>query len=157
MNEQEQRAAVGVEALTWQGTPFSYGRCLKGPRGGVDCGRYPAACLKETGVIDCDLRNLPRLPRNWFAHCADNADLFGAIIKQFAVEYQLSRDRRPQTGDIVIARYYHDWAHAALVLAWPRVIAAAWHGTVTVWENIYASPQYGTAPLRFFDPWAKRP
>ncbi len=38
MTEAEQRAAIVKEALTWLGTPFVYGACVK--QVGVDCGRF---------------------------------------------------------------------------------------------------------------------
>ena len=171
------------EGLTWQGTPFVYDQCVKGKRGGVDCGRFLASALIAGGkrIVISDL---PHLPPGWFFHrgedCASSEGRvargqspFLDIIREYAVEYRLqtfaeSRGQgiglavqsdalrakaKPEPADIVIAKCGRDWAHCALVIAWPRVIAAACEHVVTVWENIYRSPQYMNRELRFFDPW----
>lgn len=46
-----QRAQIWQTALTWLGTPFHDLACLKGPRGGVDCGQFIVGVAKELGVL----------------------------------------------------------------------------------------------------------
>ena len=144
------RAAVVTEALSWQGTPFQSGARLKGA--GVDCGNFLAAVYSATGFTLPS--PLPQLPPNWFLHRDDGR--FSQVIGEFAPEYKLS-EHQPQPGDIILVKAGHDWAHAAIVIAWPSVIGAAAGFVVTLWRNLNTSPQYTARPIRFFDPWSKRP
>ncbi len=169
MTEAEERQAIVKEALTWVGTPFFYGACVKGPKGGVDCGRFPAAVLKAAGVLpNLDLAKLPKLPAKWFLHCSK--EMLGPMIAQYAKEYRVAHPGAPaqpaqaatleakvmpEPGDIVAAKYGKDLAHCAIVVAWPKVVAAACESVVCVWQNIFTSPQYMHRPLRFFDPLQK--
>lgn len=150
MTEQEQRAAVVAEALTWVKTPFVWEACVKGV--GVDCGRLPAAVFNNAGVKNIDIKKLPKLPAQWFLHRADNSYL--DQLRRFAVEYELQPGQIPQPGDLVVAKHGRDWAHSALVVEWPKVIGAAYGMCVTVWQNIYNSPQYAQRELKFLNPWA---
>jgi cell wall-associated NlpC family hydrolase len=150
MTEQEERAAIVAEALTWIGTPFHWEACVKGV--GVDCGRFPAAVFNKVGIKNINIKGFPRLSPQWFMHHSDNSYL--DQLKLYAVEYELA-NRSPQPGDLVVAKYGRDWAHSALVIQWPKVIGAAAGHCVTVWQNIYNSPQYAQRELKFLDPWAK--
>lgn len=149
MMDTQQRLAITTEAITWKGTPFVYGACVK--HVGVDCGRFPAAVLKNVGLLpDLNLATLPQLPPMWFLHCTE--ELYPPIIALYATEYQLSKGEIPQPGDVVIAKYGRDYAHSALVLAWPKIIAAACEHCVCIWQNIHTSPQYAGRALRYFNP-----
>lgn len=162
----EQRQAVIVEAFSWKGTPFDFGQCVKGERGGVDCGRFPAACLNSAGVkkiVISELGFVPnketgqpeRLSPQWFLHRDDVS--FLDLIRPFAVEYRLGTHKAvPEPADMVVAKCGRDWAHCALVIQWPRVIGAAMEHVVTLWDNIYRSPQYMNRELAFFDPWGDK-
>lgn len=160
MTQPDKRQAVIREAMTWRGTPFQYGQCVKGA--GVDCGRFIAACLNDAGAQSIDIPALPQLSPQWFLHRSDGS--FTDLIKRFAVEYRLSPAGMvdvwsgpvkplPEPADIVVAKCGRDFAHSALVILWPMVISSAMEFTVTVWNNVFRSPQFGTRELRFFDPF----
>lgn len=152
MTELEQRAAVVQEALEWVRTPFVWEASIKGV--GVDCGRFLAAVFNNAGVRQIDLAALPHLSPQWFLHHADESYL--NVIRQFAEEYTLQPGEVPPPGDIVVAKYGRDWAHSAIVIEWPKVIGAA-HGTcVTVWNNLFRSPQYATRELRYFTAFGRK-
>lgn len=157
----DQRAAVILEALTWIRTPFEYGQCVKGA--GVDCGRFLAASFNAAGVTQIPIEKLARLSPQWFMHRSDES--FLDEIRPFAAEYRLATPvlqelwsgptkSKPEPADIVVAKCGRDWAHSALVIAWPRVIAAACEHVVTIWQDIFRSPQYMNRDLRFFDVFA---
>jgi hypothetical protein len=160
MTAPEQRQAVVREALTWRGTPFEYGQCVKGV--GVDCGRSIASWLNDSGAKQIDIPELPQLSPQWFMHRSDES--FLDQVRRFAMEYRLSNaalldlwsgpvKRLPEPADIVVAKCGRDYAHSALVILWPMVIGAACEFQVTVWTNIFRSPQFGARELRFFDPF----
>lgn len=140
------------EALTWKGTPFVWGQCVKGL--GVDCGRFLAGVMNGAGVKQIDMASFPQLSPQWFLHKSEDAKSpFVEQILRFTVEYQLTPGRVPQPGDIVVAKFGHDYAHSAIVVAWPQVIASAAGFCVTIWRDIQRSPQYGTRPRCYFDPF----
>ncbi len=149
MSEAEKRNAVIAEARTWQGTPFVWQACVKGV--GVDCGRFLAGVMVNAGVKSIDIAALPRMSPQWFLHREDGS--FVDQVRRFAVEYQLEPGQKPRPGDIVVARMGRDWAHSAIVIDWPRVIGAANEHVVTEWADVFASPQFGTRELRYFDPF----
>lgn len=152
MTEDQQRAAVIAEVLSWQRTPFEWGQCVKGA--GVDCGRFLAGVMNGASVKQIDLGSLPNLSPQWFLHRPDES--FLDQIRRFAVEYELEPGRTPRPGDIVVARFGRDYAHSAIVIDWPKVIGCATGHCVTIWQDIRRSPQYGSRKLRYFDPFAKQ-
>lgn len=159
-----QREAFVREALTWVRTPFEWGACVKGA--GIDCGRFPAACANGAGVKQIDMNSFPQISPQWFLHKRDDEESpFIEQILRFTKEYHLARSGvpsdgglqikpTPDPGDIVVAKCGRDYAHSAIVIAWPRIVGAAPGHFVTEWQDIYRSPQYGTRPLRFFDGFA---
>lgn len=163
----EQRKSVIREAMTWKNTPFEYNQCIKAS--GVDCGRLIASSLNGSGVKQIDIASLPKLSPQWFMHENEVNKLRSAggsfldIICRFAVEYRLDSSsewngvvkKTPETGDIVVAECFLDWAHSALVVEWPSVIAAVCEHKVSVLTNIFRFPQYMNRKLKFFDPWGK--
>jgi cell wall-associated NlpC family hydrolase len=157
MTEQEQmesaqRARVVEVARSWTGTPFVWGCAVKGKEGGVDCGRFLGAVMNEAGVQSIDLASVKQPPPQWFMHKGSGSYL--DLIRAYATEYELKPGQVPQPGDIVVAKFGLDWAHAALVVAWPRVIAAVFGSVVSEWPSIYRSPQFQNHELKYFDPFA---
>lgn len=157
MTHPDDRQAVIREARSWRGTPFHWEACIKST--GVDCGRFLAASFNGPGAKQIPIAELPHLSPQWFLHRSDES--FLDQIRLYAVEYRLSADDGwagpvkavPEAADIVVAKCGRDYAHSALVIEWPRVIAAACDHVVTEWQNIYRSPQYMNRELRFFDPF----
>jgi hypothetical protein len=148
----EQRQAVVREALTWLRTPFMYDQCVKGV--GVDCGRFLAAVFNNAGVKRIDIAKLPHIPPGWFLHKQKDAPSpYLSAILTYSVEYNLAPGQIPEVGDIVLAKEARDWAHGAIVVAWPKVIGSAYEHCVTLWENIHTSPQYSHRELKFLNPW----
>jgi len=141
------------EALTWQRTPFVWGACVKGV--GVDCGRFLAAVVNAAGVKQIDMNSFPAISPQWFLHKAEDAESsFVEQILRFTVEYRLASGRVPLPGDIIVAKCGRDYAHSAFVVDWPRIVGAASGYCVTIWQDVHRSPQFGTRPLRYFDPFA---
>jgi cell wall-associated NlpC family hydrolase len=149
MTEQQQRSKVVEVARSWSGTPFLWSACVKGV--GVDCGRFLGAVMNEAGVKSIDLAAHKNPPAQWFLHNSSGSYL--DLIRSYAVEYELQPGQTPQPGDVVVARYGRDWAHAAIVIAWPRVIAAVFGSVVSEWPSIYRSPQFQNRELKYFNPW----
>jgi hypothetical protein len=150
------RAQIITSARCWLRTPFVWEACVPGV--GVDCGRFLAASFNGAGLTEIDMASLPRFQPDWFLHKREGSPSpFLEQIRGFgAVEYELPAGGIPQPADIVVAKLGRDWAHSALVIEWPHVIACANGFCVTEWRDLRRSPQYGSRPLKFFDPFAGR-
>lgn len=150
--EAQARAAVIAEALTWERTEFMWEAAIKGT--GVDCGRFLAASFNGAGVKKIDIAAFKRIPADWFMHKKDDAPSpFLEQIEQYAVRYELAKGQIPQPADLVVAKCGHDWAHSAIVIAWPKIIGAAFGHCVTVWRDIRRSPQFMNRQLVFLNPF----
>lgn len=147
MTEEQERAAVVREALSWVRTPFKWEASIKGV--GVDCARIIAASFSNPGVASVDIAKLPRVSPQWFMNCEKAVYIDGVKNMLNAVEYNM-QDEIPQPGDVVLAKYGRDWAHGAIVVEWPKVVAAAPGRGVVIWKNIYESPHYMGRELKLF-------
>jgi cell wall-associated NlpC family hydrolase len=117
MTEAEQRAAVVAEALAWEHTPYHPKARIKGRRGGVDCALLLAEVYERAGVIR--RINPPHYPPDWHLHCQEGDERFvDTILSTGAVEFA----GPCSPGDVVAFRIGHAIAHAAIVVAWPRII-----------------------------------
>ena len=112
----EQRQAVIDEAKTWLRTPHHNGACIKGEKGGVDCGQFPWAVYNACGLmppIDGSLRYSPEfhLHRNveWYKNLADK---YGKPVAS------------PQPGDFALYKIGRIYSHGAIVIKWPEIIHA---------------------------------
>jgi hypothetical protein len=154
------REAVLDEARSWIRTPFMWNGCIKGT--GVDCGRILAASLQVGGAKQIDLAALPHLPPQWFLH--KESGLYLDLVRRFATEYRLTpaairevwggpTKSRPEPADIVVAKVGRDWAHAAFVVAWPRILGAVPGFCVAEWRDIHSCPHFVNRELKFFDPF----
>lgn len=111
--EQEQRAAVVVEACTWLGTPYVHQAKVKGA--GVDCGQLLVAVYSAAGVVEPFETGY--YPADWMLH-RDEEKYLG-WVRKFAKE-----TNDPQPGDIAVWRFGRCISHGAIVLDWPIVIHA---------------------------------
>lgn len=66
--------ALTVVASAWLGTPFRYGSCVMGPRGGVDCVALTWALHHKTGAAEIP-HEFDRLPLHWHEHHDSSAIL----------------------------------------------------------------------------------
>jgi cell wall-associated NlpC family hydrolase len=110
--EQEERAAVVQEALSWQGTPYHHLGRVKGA--GVDCGQLLAAVFEAAGLTP----NIDpgEYPRDWNLHRGDERYL--GIVETYAHRIE----GPPQPGDILLYKWGRCINHGAIVVEWPLVI-----------------------------------
>jgi len=155
LHELEERRRVVEEALTWRRTPFMWEQMVKGV--GVDCGRFLVGALNGSGVRNIDIKGVPHWSPQWFLHKreGDPSPFIEQITRLIGAEYHLEPGCAPLPADIVVAKCGRDWAHSALVIEWPKVIACASDHCVVVWDDIRTSPKFGKHALRYFDPWER--
>lgn len=131
------RERVVAEALTWDLTPYHHQGAVKGA--GVDCARFPAE-------VYANVRLAPRLdPRPYAAdwHMHRGEELFKNMIRKYMD--QLPKGVLPQPGDLALFRFGRCHSHAAIVIAWPRVIHAVMLNRRVVIEDI--SSEYAVTRL----------
>jgi hypothetical protein len=152
--EHDERTRVIREALTWELTPFAWEQMCKGS--GVDCGRFLVGALNGSGVRQIDASKVPHWSPQWFLHKreGDPSPFIEQIVKLIGPEYQLEPGCVPLPADIIVAKCGRDWAHSAMVIEWPKVIACASGHCVVVWNDLRTSAKFGKHPLRYFDPFA---
>ena len=114
MNENEQRAAVVAEALTWQTTPYHPSAQIKGA--GVDCLTLLVATFTAVGLIrDVEV---PYYPNDYMHHRDAEQYLEGLL------QYTTEIDGPPLPGDIALWKFGRCYSHGAIVVAWPTVVHA---------------------------------
>lgn len=116
MIEDEQRQAVIDEALTWQGTPFHNGACIKGA--GVDCGQFPLAIYAKVGLIP--KVKTQRYSDQFMLH--RDEEWYRGYCESLGT--RLLDGKLPQKGDFVLYKMGRIYSHGAIVIEWPQIIHA---------------------------------
>ena len=117
ISEIDQRAAVITEALEWIATPFHMNACVKGEKGGVDCGRFLIAVYSSVGLM-------PKYePPHWSPqfHLHSGEPQYLDEILKFAHEIP----GPPELADIVMIHLGRQYAHAGIIIEWPSQVIHA--------------------------------
>lgn len=147
MSEARDRAAVVIEAMAWQRTPFIHGAAIKGI--GADCSTFLAEVYRRAGIFEA--LQLPVTPDQWFVH--ENAkELYLDYLRRYATEYEIGPGGVPQPGDIVAVKSRWVYSHGAIVLKWPEVIHC--HPPCVMRSDVYENPIF-KRDLKFFNPFQK--
>jgi len=122
MDNEKRRQDVIDEALTWVGTPYVSNARVKGRNGGVDCLTFVAGVYEHAGVID--RLDIPHYPPDWHLNQEAELYLIGKDTTPGMLHFCREIFTPPQKADIVLWRFGHCYAHAAIVVEWPTVIHA---------------------------------
>ena len=114
MTEQDERASVVAEALSWQTTPYHHRGRVKGA--GVDCLTLLAEVFAGAGLLP--RIDIPHYPKDWMHH--RDAERYLEGLLQYAIEIETP----PQPGDIVLWKFGRCFSHGAIVIEWPMVVHA---------------------------------
>lgn len=113
----EQRNAIVAEALTWRGTPYRGWSHVKGA--GADCGQSLYGIYRAVGL-------LPELtlPKDYSLQVSKhrNSTEFINLVDRF---FRPIPEALVLPGDLVIYKLRLAYAHAALVVEWPRYVLQA--------------------------------
>lgn len=112
----DDRARIVEAARSWLGTKFHDMARVKGV--GVDCAQLVAAAAEESGVTD-HIDTGYYSPQH-FLH-ADGEQL-ATFVGRYAREIT---EAEVGAGDIVLYRVGRAYAHAAIVVDWPRAVIHA--------------------------------
>ena len=116
MTEDEGRAAVVAEALSWTGTPYHHRAKLKGV--GVDCAQFVLAVYAATGLIE-DF-DTGEYPHDWHLH--RSVERYMTEVLRFARPVPVG-EAKP--GDVLLFKYGRAFSHGAIITAYPQVIHAS--------------------------------
>lgn len=140
MTETDTRAAIVAEALSWEGTSYHPGACIKGV--GVDCAMLPNGVFSALGLA-------PRLDityaQDWMMH--RDEELFLSYIIPHAREIT-REEARP--GDLVIWKFGRTYSHSAIIIDLPMVLHAVIRGGAVVRTDMDTDCDLKDRPRRFF-------
>lgn len=148
MTEEEGRAAIVEEALSWRGTKYHDHGKLKGA--GVDCCQLIAAVYETIGLIP--KLDIPYYSPQHFLHSEE--ERYMATVLTFARE--IAREET-KPGDVVLYKLGKSYGHGAIIM--PPGFPAILHATGTAgyvvegnsdWDSVLSAPR--RAP-RFFTHW----
>lgn len=149
ITEQQQRAAVVSEVLSWVGTPYHHEADVKGKNGGVDCGMLIVRCFVDTGVVPSfDPRPYPQF---WYLH-RDAERYLGHVLEHAG---ERAPGEIPQPGDLLLWKHGRCYSHGAIVTQWPRFVHAYAPAQCCLPDNVNTTPM-SSRPMKAFNPWAGR-
>jgi cell wall-associated NlpC family hydrolase len=143
-SDAEQRAAIVVAARSWEGTPFHDLARVKGS--GVDCAQLLAAVAEEAGITG-HIETGYYAPQH-FLH-SDGEQLVTFLLRHTHEINEGATD----AGDIVVYRLGRAFAHAAIVVEWPREVIHAHKLSGRVIAMNGRAADMGGRPVRFFSFW----
>ena len=108
------RAAIALESMSWDGTPFHDRAGVKGV--GCDCVHLLEGVYKACGfALDF---SMPEYPPQWFQHRDEPLFLVG--IARYARKVEV-----PELGDVVMFRFGRHAAHGAVLVGPDRIVHAS--------------------------------
>jgi cell wall-associated NlpC family hydrolase len=107
------RGLIIVEALSFVGTPFHHAGMIKGV--GVDCLSFIYLCYLNVGLVEP--QTIPFYRPDFMRHQSEETYLNGLLKHGHEV-------KAPLPGDIAIYKWGRIFAHAGIVIDWPRMLHA---------------------------------
>jgi NlpC/P60 family putative phage cell wall peptidase len=139
------RAAVLAEAETWLGTPYHHMARVKGA--GCDCLTLLAEVYERAGILPHV--EVPYYRPDFMHHRSDERYLEGVLGYGREVE-------QPEPGDVALFKLGRVFAHAGIVVEWPRLIHAYGmppRGKVD-WGNGEQGDLARYRPVKFISPFS---
>lgn len=114
--EAEQRLAIIAAARSWINTPFHDHSRIKGV--GCDCAQLLCAVYHEAGLIP-HVETGHYSPQHFLHHPEER---LAESVSRYASEID---EARVGPGDVVLYKIYKCYAHAAIIVDWPREVIHA--------------------------------
>lgn len=113
----KQRLAVVEETKSWIGTPYRGWACVK--HFGVDCGQLIYGIFHNCGLVP-----VLELPKDYSLQVSKHrasTEYLEVVDKYF----RPITEAEVQPGDLVLYKLGHAFAHAAVIVEWPRYVIQA--------------------------------
>lgn len=147
LTERCEREAVIAEARSWADTPFHHRARVKGE--GVDCGQLSVAAYQAAEKLPPDYEP-PDYSHQHHLHRRD--EFYLRIIEDLGGR----QVERPSPGDLAIWKIGRTFSHAAIVIAWPRIIHASEPLGFCLEDDALLSCMHLTEyPVRFYTAWGQ--
>lgn len=149
MSEDEDRAKIVAEALSWVKTPYVSGQMVKGPRGGTDCAMLLYGVYTVTEMIST-IDPPEKYSPQWHLHQSDEKYM------KYVLRHAHEIPGPPEPGDIVMFKIGHVFAHGAIVVEWPKVIHAVGKESVLpcdISKNTTGRRALARVEQKFFSLW----
>jgi len=147
MTEEEGRAAVVTEAMTWLRTPYHHRAKLKGV--GVDCAQFVLAVYANAGlIVDFDTGEYPH---DWHLH--RSVERYMTQVLRFAREIPVGAAR---PGDVLLFRFGRAFSHGAIVTSYPQIVHAVLQAGAVVLGDLDRDADLVGRETRCFSFWAAR-
>lgn len=146
--ERVQRHNVVREATEWLKTPYISEARVKGV--GADCAQFLIGVFVNCGLIDSF--TVEHYPAGWHLHSNDERYL------RDLTKYCGEISGPPLPGDVVAFHIKHAYAHAGIVVEWPRNIIHCTHKGGVQWgdasRDAFLIMEARKFPPKFFSYWA---
>jgi cell wall-associated NlpC family hydrolase len=119
------REAIMAEAISWLGTPYHKGACVKGV--GADCATFLWGVYKNCGLIPEGDKLIERYSHDWFANTDTERYLLHAVRYAAKVAEGVSYPTLkalPGCMALVRSRTSNVFNHGGIVMRWPHLIHA---------------------------------
>lgn len=143
--EQQQRAAVVCEAMSWLKTPYHHMAGVKGA--GVDCAMILVEVYFDAGVIDARPQ-IDAYPADWMLHRAEERYL--GWLKQYSTLTQ-----KPQAGDVAIWKFGRCFSHAAILVENNQIVHANRKAGMVILDEMNNAELIGR-DVRYYTFWKKK-
>jgi len=141
----DQRQTVVAEAKSWIGTPYRGWAQIKGAKGGVDCGMLLKAVFQSCNLIpQGDLSIDMGYSLQVAQHKPDKT--YFNLVESFTHEIPESDVK---SGDVVLFKLGHAYAHGGIVTEWPVIVHALAHGGVRL-ANVDTHPKLKGVTRKIF-------
>lgn len=147
IEEYEQRLSVIEEAETWLNTPYICEARVKGA--GADCAQFLAGVYINARIIEPF--KVPHYPAQWHLHSSEERYLRELV--HYA--HEISAPALP--GDIAVFHVKRAYAHAGIVVEWPRRILHCLNRGGVQWgdasRDAFLIMEQRAFPPKFFSLW----
>lgn len=157
ITDDEERALVCKEALSWQGTKFHEHAAIKGV--GVDCAQLISAVFKNAVGLESTVPNIS-LQVNLHQDAIEQyARAQGFETNEIYLEHLKLAGWHEITfpqlkpGDLVVPKIGRIHWHGSIVIAWPKVISAHGHAGKVIVSNAEVDDWIVGRELKFFSLW----
>ena len=137
-----QRAAIIAEAKDWFGTPYRGWSCLKG--NGADCGQLIYGVFRALDHVP-----VTKLPRDYSLQISKHraSTEYVELISKFFREIP---ETEVKPADLVVYKLGLAFAHAAIIVEWPRYIIQAVERSGVSAQHGVKNPTFQHAARKFF-------
>jgi cell wall-associated NlpC family hydrolase len=152
MTNQEIRASIVTEALSWIDTPYHLGSRIKGV--GIDCATLILQVMVNVGIFTDE--RLGQYGHDWWLHATEEKYAISVLRHAKKVlEGICYRSTRVEPGNIILGRVQQSKRlnHGAIVIKYPMAVHALSPCVTLI--DITTDAMWAYQPIEIYDPLQK--